>query len=102
MPFHTAFRNEFANWFDADLIALNDHQRMMDDAIAVADKIKDGTHAQTIRRQLSEMLRNWAPDDIRDLANATNVDWNATDEMSTLLREILTKVRDRLGDSRLA
>jgi hypothetical protein len=100
MKLNSEFLREFGQWFDVDLIPIDDRQAMIDDALGIADTMAATPGAERLQEELDEILKTWRPEDIRQFIGATNTDWFADEKMQALLRDLLTTIRDRLKQLR--
>lgn len=99
MIIHARFLREFDLWFNGDLIHINDHERMMEDAESVAMTVSDWPDAKEILTQIDYVLDTRKSEEILQFINTTLYDWYFDEKETQLLFEILTTLRNQLVTS---
>jgi len=99
MSISQKFLNEFDLHFNVDIIEIDNHAWMMDEAALLGDTVEGWSDARDVREDLEYILSTKKISSVMPFIEKTGVDWLADPETTTLFFETITTIRDRItGD----
>ena len=97
MNINPVFFQIFGNFFNVDLINLDDVEKLREEAnFCAATLCNQVSDLQSLKTDLSQFLHEWNSGVILKLIETTNVDWFFDEETEESLRFIITHVVEAL------
>ena len=96
MDTNQKFLSEFDRRFNADVIEIDNHAWMIDEASKLGDMIDGWPEVGEINQELDYILTTKKISSVVPFNEITGVDWLADTETTSLFLEVLRVIKDRL------